>query len=269
MGNHRSGNDLDKQGSLRCSGRGHPNIARVVKIKVDAMAQWQEGKNTVITEEDYESKNRGKSFIEPDRGLPPDHRPAQGLYMMAQSQATLCDGYWIKRVPSVYTPAQVAEYLRCVGLTQYTEADIVRGGFPTSFDNLGLLVRHHLLAFPFEHTGMHYTSDHAMDVTPAGIFQRLVRERGGSYCFGLNGMFLQILRGLEYRCWIWRKRAHEANPPLRCGRQRGVRHHSHRATSVAIRFPPLVQPWYDGAFSAENPRKSTRECLLAIGGLAR
>ncbi|KAF8878520.1 hypothetical protein BD779DRAFT_1447625 [Infundibulicybe gibba] len=123
---------------------------------------------------------------------------------------TLRDGYWIKRVPSAYTPAQVAEYLQCVGLTQYTESNIASGGFPPSFDNLGVLIRFHLLTFPFEHTAMHYTPDHTMDVTAEGAFRRFVHECKGSYCFGHNNLFLQILRGLGYRAYAGSARVNMA-----------------------------------------------------------
>ncbi|KAF8879268.1 hypothetical protein BD779DRAFT_1447074 [Infundibulicybe gibba] len=123
---------------------------------------------------------------------------------------TLRDGCWIKRVPSAYTPAQIAEYLQYVGLTQYTESNIASGGFSPSFDNLGLLVRLHLLTFLFEHTAMHYTPDHTMDVTAAGVFRQFVHERKGSYCFGNNSLFLQILRGLGYRAYAGSARVNMA-----------------------------------------------------------
>lgn len=55
-----------------------------------------------------------------------------------------------------------------------------------------------------------------MDVSPAGVYERMVVQRkGGSYCFGQNGLLLGMLRGLGYRrvflivcsavtlyCWI-------------------------------------------------------------------
>ena len=55
------------------------------------------------------------------------------------------------------------------------------------------------------HQSCHFfsTKDHLMDVTSQGLFQRLVVDRKGygSYCFGHNGLFLDILRGLGYR-WL-------------------------------------------------------------------
>ncbi|KAL0062641.1 hypothetical protein AAF712_010478 [Marasmius tenuissimus] len=40
-----------------------------------------------------------------------------------------------------------------------------------------------------------------MDVTPDGNFQRMVVERKGSYCYGKNGMLLEMLRGVGYRAY--------------------------------------------------------------------
>lgn len=38
-----------------------------------------------------------------------------------------------------------------------------------------------------------------MDVTAEGVFQRLVVDRlGGSYCFGLNTLLLEVLKGLGF-----------------------------------------------------------------------
>jgi len=44
------------------------------------------------------------------------------------------------------------------------------------------------------------TAHHTMDISPDALFTRLVAEkRGGSYCFGLNQLLFQMLRGLGYR----------------------------------------------------------------------
>lgn len=39
-----------------------------------------------------------------------------------------------------------------------------------------------------------------MDVSIEGLFDRLVKRRMGSYCFGQNGLLLEMLRGLGFRC---------------------------------------------------------------------
>jgi len=38
-----------------------------------------------------------------------------------------------------------------------------------------------------------------MDVTPQGLYDWMVIRGGGSYCFGLNGLFHGMLRALGYR----------------------------------------------------------------------
>ena len=44
-------------------------------------------------------------------------------------------------------------------------------------------------------------ADHLMDVTPQGIFKRVVLdgEGHGSFCYGMNGLLLEALRGLGFR----------------------------------------------------------------------
>jgi len=128
------------------------------------------------------------------------------------ASGTLRDGQWIKRVPSRYTPAQVVQYLSTIGYDPvYDEEAISSGGFPINPESLGRIMRLHVLTFPFENTSMHYAAEHDMDVTPEGIFSRFVSERkGGSYCFGQNGLFLEMLRGLGFRAYAAGGRVNES-----------------------------------------------------------
>ncbi|KAL0566639.1 hypothetical protein V5O48_015369 [Marasmius crinis-equi] len=48
---------------------------------------------------------------------------------------------------------------------------------------------------------MHYTAEHEMDISLDYLYQRLVVNGNGSYCFGMNGLFLQMIRGLGYRAY--------------------------------------------------------------------
>jgi hypothetical protein len=79
--------------------------------------------------------------------------------MMAQSypaSGTLHDDLWIKKVPSKYTPDQVARYLLAIGYnTHFDAAAISSGAFPINLENLERLMLLHLLTFPFENTPMH------------------------------------------------------------------------------------------------------------------
>lgn len=52
-----------------------------------------------------------------------------------------------------------------------------------------------------------------MDISADSIFQRLVVERKGSYCFGLNGLFLDMLRGLGYRAYSGSGKINDPSAP--------------------------------------------------------
>ncbi|TFL02728.1 hypothetical protein BDV98DRAFT_603874 [Pterulicium gracile] len=92
----------------------------------------------------------------------------------------------------IYNHDQLLLYLAAIGYDLATHNPSVA--------NLELIVGLHLRTFPFENTSMHYTESHSMDVTHEGIFQRLVVDQhGGSYCFGLNRILMEMLKLLGYR----------------------------------------------------------------------
>jgi hypothetical protein len=69
---------------------------------------------------------------------------------------TLHDGLWIKPVASYYSTSQVVQWLSCIGYeTTFTEQDIISELFPVNLHNLSVLMRLHLVTFPFENTAMH------------------------------------------------------------------------------------------------------------------
>ncbi|KAJ7625906.1 hypothetical protein FB45DRAFT_922607 [Roridomyces roridus] len=128
----------------------------------------------------------------------------------SQPKGQLRGGLWIKKESSVYSPEQVAQWLKKIGYPGDPES------FEPSLDNLCLLARLNLTTFPFENTPMHYTKGNSMDITYEGLFKRLVApsESGdaGSYCFGLNGIFFQMLRGLGFRVFSGSGRINEQPP---------------------------------------------------------
>jgi len=73
--------------------------------------------------------------------------------------------------------------------------------FPVNLETLTLLQRLHLINFLYENTQMHYTAEHLVDVTPDGLFQRMVVEKKGSWCFGQNSLFLGMIQGLGFRAY--------------------------------------------------------------------
>ncbi|KAJ7078294.1 arylamine N-acetyltransferase 1 [Mycena belliarum] len=127
---------------------------------------------------------------------------------MTHTRGLLRGGLWIKRASSVYSTDQVAQWLARI---KYP-GDI--SSFVPSLDSLCLLARLSLVTFPFENTPMHYTAAHSMDITHEGLYQRMVvsPEGNGSYCFGLNGLFFQMLRGLGFRAYSGSGRINEQAP---------------------------------------------------------
>lgn len=73
----------------------------------------------------------------------------------------LQDKLWIKRVQSKYTPIQVAQYLATVGVSLPSNIgqpfDSANGSRQREMrlKTLEMVVKHHLLTFPFENTEMH------------------------------------------------------------------------------------------------------------------
>lgn len=65
---------------------------------------------------------------------------------------------WIKSVPSAYTLDQVTQYVKAIGFVQEAGADVdlkATGRFPRDLVTLTEVIKHHLMAFPFENTAMH------------------------------------------------------------------------------------------------------------------
>ncbi|KAJ7716619.1 arylamine N-acetyltransferase 1 [Mycena metata] len=125
-----------------------------------------------------------------------------------EGRGLLRGGLWIKQTPSVYSREQVGHWLAKI---KYP-GDLA--SFQPSVDNLCLLARLSLTTFPFENTPMHYSAAHSMDITYEGLYQRMVAspEGNGSYCFGLNGLFFQMLKGLGFRIYTGSGRVNEQAP---------------------------------------------------------
>lgn len=87
-----------------------------------------------------------------------------------------------------YSPEQCRQYLARIG------ADY--DGQPT-LDNLDMLIRKHQQAVPFENLALSMNWG-TVDNTPDALFQKIVTDRRGGFCFELNGAFLLLLKGLGY-----------------------------------------------------------------------
>ena len=72
-----------------------------------------------------------------------------------------------------------------------------RGSVTPSFECLYALHRAHLLAVPFENLDIHLGRRIALD--EATLFEKVVSQRRGGYCYELNGLFSGLLSGLGFR----------------------------------------------------------------------
>ncbi|KAF9013614.1 cysteine proteinase [Hymenopellis radicata] len=126
----------------------------------------------------------------------------------------LRDSLRIKTIHSRYTPSQISQWLSSISFpTSYSADELARGAFPTTLENMHIINRLHIVTYPYENTAMHYTKNRDMDISPAGLFSRIVGEGKGSYCFGMNIFFLEALRGLGYRAYSGAGRINESETP--------------------------------------------------------
>ncbi|KAJ6503873.1 arylamine N-acetyltransferase 1 [Mycena sanguinolenta] len=134
--------------------------------------------------------------------------PQLTMITNSEDRGKLRDGLWIKPTTSVYSPAQIDCWLSKIKYPGDASS------FQPSLENLCLLVRLNLTTFPFENTALHYTAAHWMDITYEGLYHRLVESQGGngSYCFGVNGLLFQMLKGLGFRVYAGSGRINEQAP---------------------------------------------------------
>ncbi|KAJ7716627.1 hypothetical protein B0H16DRAFT_454333 [Mycena metata] len=130
-----------------------------------------------------------------------------------EERGQLRGGLWIKRTPSVYTTAQVSEWLAKIKYPKINYPDDITS-FEPSLESLTLLARLSITTFPFENTPMHYTADHTMDIAYDALYDRMVASSDGrgSYCFGLNRLFFQMIKALGFRVYAGAGRVNEEPP---------------------------------------------------------
>ncbi|KAJ7031731.1 hypothetical protein C8F04DRAFT_1004580 [Mycena alexandri] len=130
-----------------------------------------------------------------------------------EERGQLRGGLWIKQTPSVYTTAQVSEWLAKIKYPKINYPEDITS-FEPSLESLTLLARLSITTFPFENTPMHYTADHAMDITYDSLYDRMVAasDGRGSYCFGLNRLFFQMIKALGFRAYAGAGRVNEEPP---------------------------------------------------------
>ena len=81
----------------------------------------------------------------------------------------------------------ISLYLDRIGFSGETEANL-----PT----LCRLQRCHLFSVPYE--TLDIMNGVALDLSPAALFDKIVRRRRGGYCFELNALFAELLSSLGF-----------------------------------------------------------------------
>jgi N-hydroxyarylamine O-acetyltransferase len=97
---------------------------------------------------------------------------------------------------------QLDSYFRRVGLTRVPPIDAS-----------GLIELHKAQFFtiPFENFDVLFGL--GIDLTPDMVFEKMVMNRRGGYCFELNGLMLRVLRSLGFNARPLLARVHLADPP--------------------------------------------------------
>lgn len=80
-----------------------------------------------------------------------------------------------------------------------------------SIDALKTLHRAQVYSVPFENFDI--LLERGVSLEPAALFNKLVRNRRGGYCFELNGLFLMALQAMGYTARALLARVHLREPP--------------------------------------------------------
>lgn len=111
---------------------------------------------------------------------------------------------------------RVTEYLRRIGVEETVQPDLCA---------LERLTRAHLKAVPFENM-LVFDEHQEPSLEPGDLFDKIVNQKRGGYCFELNKSFFLLLQGLGYDCYpIPARVIHNRQEPC------GV---SHRGTLVKL-----------------------------------
>ena len=125
-----------------------------------------------------------------------------------------------------------AAYLQRIGLSSPPTADLA---------GLAQLHQAHFYSIPFENFDI--PLGRGIDVAPSAIFNKLVHQQRGGYCFETNGLLLQALQQFGFQCRALLARVHLGPTPS--GR-------SHQLSLVTI----ADQDWLvDAGFGSQTPRQ--------------
>lgn len=85
----------------------------------------------------------------------------------------------------------VAEYLERLKLPVAPSSDI---------EGLNCLIRAHISAIPFENLEIFY-GEQTPSLATVDLFEKMVRQKRGGYCFELNGLFQKLLVALGFQAY--------------------------------------------------------------------
>ncbi len=83
-----------------------------------------------------------------------------------------------------------------IDISAYLNRINYRGSTAPTVDTLRALHRAHLLTIPFENLDIHRNKPIILD--EAALFEKIVVNRYGGYCYELNGLFAGLLRALGF-----------------------------------------------------------------------
>jgi len=94
-------------------------------------------------------------------------------------------------------------------LRGYLERIHYNGSLQPSLQTLRELHKAHLLSVPFENLDIH--SGRPIKLDQEHLYQKIVLEKRGGFCYELNGMFASLLRDLGFDVTILSARVHKGN----------------------------------------------------------
>lgn len=82
------------------------------------------------------------------------------------------------------------KYLNRIGAEQISSVP--------NLENLKYLQRQHLLNIPFENLDIHWKKP--IELNGESLYQKIVENKRGGFCYELNGLFFELLQKMSYEC---------------------------------------------------------------------
>ncbi|KAJ5151614.1 hypothetical protein N7492_009909 [Penicillium capsulatum] len=157
----------------------------------------------------------------------------------------------------MYSAAQLTKYLKYIALPRNYEPYIADpSSFPKTEDALTTLFRGQITRFPYDNLTVHYSVDNTVDISPQGIYTKLMGHgdtspsgRGG-YCLECSIFFHHVLRGLGFTVYMTGVRNRERIDGIPQGEFKGWTHIVNIVT-----LPPGQEYHVDAAFGGDGPTR--------------